>query len=201
MRSFLTMLAIVIGVACVIAMLAVASGASMAIQSTISALGTNFVMISPGAVTQSGARLFTGQSTLTVEDCEAIGAECPSVAYVSPGVRTAAQIVSGEFNWGTTIYGVGVDWPLIRAWNVESGGFFTEADLKAGAKVCVLGRTVADSLFPDGGAVGQSVRIKNLPFRVVGVLERKGGSTLGQDQDDMIAAPYTTVMKDRKSVV
>jgi len=100
MRSFLTMLAIVIGVACVIAMLAVASGASMAIQSTISALGTNFVMISPGAVTQSGARLFTGQSTLTVEDCEAIGAECPSVAYVSPGVRTAAQIVSGEFNWG-----------------------------------------------------------------------------------------------------
>jgi putative ABC transport system permease protein len=195
MRSALTMLGIVIGVACVIAMIAVASGASRSIQSSITSLGTNFIMIFPGAVTQSGARIFTGQSTLTVDDADAIRTECPSVAYVSPGVRSSGQAVAGEFNWGTSVQGVGIDWPFIRAWNLESGSFFTDADVRAGSKVCVLGRTVADNLFPGGGAVGQSLRIKNVPFRIVGVLERKGGSTMGQDQDDLIVAPYSTVMK------
>jgi len=195
MRSVLTMLGIIIGVACVIAMVAVASGASRSIQSSITSLGTNFIMIFPGAVTQSGARIFTGQSTLTIDDTEAIRAECRSVAYVSPGVRTAAQAVAGELNWGTSVYGVGLDWPFIRAWNIESGTFFTEGDVRAGAKVCVLGATVADSLFPNGNAVGQTIRIKHVPFRVVGVLEQKGGSTMGQDQDDQIVAPYTTIMK------
>ncbi len=195
LRSALTMLGIIIGVACVIAMVAVASGASQSIQSQISALGTNFIMIFPGAVTQSGARIFTGQSTLTDDDAAAIKTECPSVAYVSAGTRTAAQVVAGEFNWGTSIQGVDVDWPFIRAWNVEQGGFFTDSDVRGAGKVCVLGRTVADNLFPDGDAVGQYVRIKNVPFRVTGVLEKKGGSTMGQDQDDTVIAPYTTVMK------
>jgi putative ABC transport system permease protein len=195
MRSSLTMLGIIIGVACVITMIAVASGASRSIQSSISSLGTNFIMIFPGAVTQSGARLFTGESRLTADDALAIRAECPSVAYVSAIVRTSAQVVGGELNWGTTIYGADVDWPFIRAWNVAEGAFFSEADVKSGAKVCLLGRTVADSLFPNGGSMGELVRIKNVPFRVVGVLDKKGGSTQGTDQDDQILAPYTTVMK------
>jgi len=195
LRSSLTMLGIVIGVACVIAMNAVASGATLSVQATIKSLGTNFLMIHPGAVTQSGARLYTGQSTLTAEDAAAIRAECPAVAYAAAGVRSSAQIVAGELNWGTQVFGTDVDWPLIRSWNLEAGSFFTEADVKAGIKVCVLGKTVADALFPEGGGVGQVVRIKNVPFRVVGVLERKGGSMGGEDQDDQVVAPYTTVMK------
>jgi putative ABC transport system permease protein len=195
LRSSLTMLGIIIGVACVIAMVAVAGGASASIQSSISSLGTNFIMIFPGAVTQSGARIFTGQSTLTPEDAAAIKAECPAVAYVSAGVRTGGQVIAGETNWGTQIYGADVDWPFIRAWNVAQGAFFTEADVKAGAKVCVLGKTVEENLFPSGGAVGALVRIKNVPFRIVGVLEKKGGSMMGSDQDDQVIVPYTTLMK------
>ncbi len=195
LRSALTMLGIIIGVACVIAMSAVAEGASRQVQSTIRSLGTNYIMVFPGAVTQSGARIFTGQSTLTPEDVQAIKAECPSVAYASAGVRSAAQIVAGESNWGTQIFGVDVEWPLIRVWNPEQGSFFTETDVRSAAKVCVLCRTVADNLFPEGGAIGQVVRIKNVPFRVVGVLEKKGGNMMGQDQDDQVIVPYTTSMK------
>jgi putative ABC transport system permease protein len=121
--------------------------------------------------------------------------EAPAVAYASAGVRAAGQVVAGELNWGTTIYGVDVDWPFIRAWNMADGSFFTEGDVKTSAKVCVLGSTVADNLFPAGDAVGQGIRIKHVPFRVVGVLEKKGGNMMGQDQDDQIIAPYTTVMK------
>ena len=195
LRSALTMLGIIIGVACVIAMVAVAGGASQSIQASISSLGTNFIQIFPGAVTQSGARIFTGQSTLTPEDAEAIKTECPSVAYVSASVRSAGQIAAGELNWSTSIWGSDVDWPFIRAWNVAEGSFFTEAEVKGAAKVAVLGATVADNLFPGGGAVGALIRIKNVPFRVSGVLEKKGGSMMGQDQDDQVIAPYTTVMK------
>ena len=195
MRSALTMLGIVIGVACVIAMVAVASGASSSIQAQIDALGTNFLMIFPGTTTSSGARMFSGSSNLSVEDAAAIRSECPSVAYVSAASRTSAQVVAGELNWATQIQGVDVDWPFIRSWNVAEGDFFTDADVRGATKVAVLGRTVADALFPNGQAVGETLRIKNVPFRVVGVLERKGGSTMGQDQDDAIIAPYTTVMK------
>ncbi|MEO8505213.1 MAG: ABC transporter permease [Acidobacteriota bacterium] len=195
MRSALTMLGIVIGVACVIAMVGVASGASSSIQSSISSLGTNFIMVFPGAVTQGGARIFSGNSTLTEDDAAAIRSDCPSVAYVSAGTRSSGQVVAGELNWGTTINGVDVDWPFIRAWNLSSGAFFSDTDVKSAAKVAVLGRTVAQQLFPDGDAVGELVRIRNVPFRVVGVLESKGGSTAGQDQDDLVVAPYTTVMK------
>ena len=195
LRSLLTMLGIVIGVGCVIVVVAIGNGATRSIQETINSLGSNFIMIMPGAATQSGARIFTGQSTLTVEDADAIKAECPAVAYVTPNMRTAGQAVAGELNWGTTVYGVGVDWPYIRAWNLSDGNFFTDSDVRAGAKVCVLGNTVAENLFPQGGAVGQIVRIKNVPFKVIGVLDKKGGNTMGQDQDDQIVAPYTTIMK------
>jgi putative ABC transport system permease protein len=195
MRSLLTMLGIIIGVGCVITMLAVGTGASSSIQATINSLGTNFIMLFPGATTQSGARLFTGESTLTAQDVDAIRDEAPSVAYVSPSVRESAQVVAGDLNWGTAIYGVGVDWPFIRAWNVAQGDFFTDVDVRTSARVCVLGFTVADNLFPAGDAVGSSIRIKKVPFRVVGVLDRKGGNMMGQDQDDQIIAPYTTVMK------
>jgi len=139
--------------------------------------------------------MFTGSSTLTPEDADAIKAECPAVAYVTPYVNTAAQVVAGELNWGTRIQGTNVDYPLIRSWNVDQGSFFTDADVKAAAKVAVLGRTVVDNLFPNGDAVGQIVRIKNVPFKVVGVLEKKGGNMMGQDQDDVIIGPYTTAMK------
>ena len=195
MRSALTMLGIVIGVACVIARVAVASGASRSIQAQIDALGTNFLMIFPGTTTSSGARMFSGSSNLTVEDAAAIRADCPSVAYVSATARSSAQVVAGELNWATQIQGVDVDFPFIRSWNVSAGDFFTDADVRAATKVAVLGRTVSDALFPAGDAVGSTIRIKNVPFRVVGVLEKKGGSTMGQDQDDAIVAPYTTVMK------
>jgi putative ABC transport system permease protein len=194
MRSLLTMLGIIIGVACVITMLAVGTGASSSIQATINSLGTNFIMLFPGAESQGGARL-AGESRITVEDVEAIRNEAPSVAYVSPSIREAAQVVAADLNWGTTVYGVDVDWPFIRAWNVAQGDFFSDVDVRSSQKVAVLGATVADNLFPAGDAVGSSIRIKNVPFRVVGVLDRKGGNMMGTDQDDQIIAPYTTVMK------
>ena len=152
-------------------------------------------MVFPGVATQSGARIFTGESTLTEDDVAAVRAECPAVAYVSPQSRTGAQVVAGGLNWGTQIQGVGVDWPFVRAWNVEKGAFFGESEVRAAAKVCLLGNTVADALFARENPVGQTVRIKNFPFRVVGVLEAKGGSVMGQDQDDVVVAPYTTVMR------
>jgi len=195
LRSFLTMLGIVIGVACVIAMIAIGAGASKSIQATIDAMGTNFIMIFPGASTTGGARIFTGQSNLTPEDAEALRKETAHVAYVSAGVRTAGQLVAADMNWGTSIQGVDVDYTFIRSWNVAEGDFFSETDVKGGAKVVVLGKTVADNLFPSGDAVGQIVRIKNVPFRVIGVMESKGGSVMGQDQDDTVLAPYTTIMK------
>jgi len=195
LRSFLTALGIIIGVACVIAVVAIGNGASKSVENMINALGTNYIMIFPGAATSSGARMFTGSSNLTAEDAEGIKQECPAVAYVSPTVRSAAQVIAGELNWGTSIQGASTDYPLIRSWNVAQGSFFTDADVKSAAKVCVLGTTVVDNLFPNGDAVGQIVRIKNVPFHVVGVLEKKGGSMGGQDQDDTIVAPYTTVMK------
>ena len=194
MRSLLTMLGIIIGVACVITMVAVGTGASSSIQATINSLGTNFIMLFPGAESQGGARI-AGESRITVEDVEAIRNEAPSVAYVSPSIREGAQVVAADLNWGTTVYGVDVDWPFIRAWNVADGEFFSDVDVRSSTKVAVLGATVADNLFPAGDAIGSSIRIKNVPFRVVGVLDRKGGNMMGQDQDDQIIAPYTTVMK------
>ena len=195
MRSLLTALGVVIGVACVIVSVAIGAGVAQSVSEMINSLGSNYIMIMPGAATQGGARIFTGQSNLTEEDAEAIRREAPAVAYVSPQTRTAGQVVAAELNWSTQVFGVGVDWPFIRAWNVEEGAFFSDQDIRSGAKVAVLGRTVADNLFPAGDAVGSTIRIKNVPFKVVGVLEKKGGSMMGSDQDDVIVAPYTTVQK------
>jgi putative ABC transport system permease protein len=195
LRSLLTALGVVIGVACVIVSVAIGAGVAASVSEMINSLGSNFIMIMPGAATQGGARIFTGQSTLTEEDAAAIAREAPAVAYVSPQSRTAGQVVAGELNWSTQIFGVGIDWPNIRAWNVEEGSFFGEGEVRSGAKVAVLGKTVADNLFPNGDAVGSIIRIKNVPFRVSGVLEKKGGNMMGSDQDDVIVAPYTTVMK------
>src|SRR5438552_12170566 len=155
LRSSLTMLGIVIGVGCVIVVVAIGNGASQSIQQTINSLGSNFIMIFPGASTQSGARFMTGNSTLTPEDADAIKADAPAVAYVSPVVRTAGQAVAGELNWGTQVFGAGPDWPFIRAWNTSEGSFFSDSDVKVATKVAVLGATVAENLFPQGGAVGQ----------------------------------------------
>jgi putative ABC transport system permease protein len=195
MRSLLTALGVVIGVACVIVSVAIGAGVAASVSEMINSLGSNFIMIMPGAVTQGGARMFGSSSTLTEEDALAITRECSAVAYVSPQSRTSGQIVAGELNWSTQIFGVGIDWPNIRAWNVSDGAFFGEGDIRSGAKVAVLGSTVAENLFPNGDAVGQIIRVKNVPFRVTGVLEKKGGSMMGSDQDDVIIAPYTTVQK------
>src|SRR4029078_8378350 len=177
LRSTLTALGIIIGVACVIAMIGVGQGSQAAIQAQISSLGSNFMMVFPGVATQSGARIFTGQSTITDEDVAAVKAECPSVAYVTPVSRSGAQVVNGSLNWGTQVQGVGVEWPFVRSWNVDKGAFFGESDVRAAAKVDVLGSTVADALFEGQDPVGQTVRIKNFPFRVIGVLESKGGNS------------------------
>lgn len=194
-RSALTALGIIVGVGCVIVMVGIGEGSRAEIQSQISSLGTNFLMIYPGVATQGGARIFTGQSTLTEEDGVAVREECPSVAYVSPMSRTAAQVVAGDLNWGTSIQGVGTEYPCVRAWNVARGTFFGDAEARSAARVCVLGATVADALFPNEDPVNRNVRIKGVPFRVIGVLEPKGGSIGGQDQDDTVLAPYTTVMR------
>ena len=195
MRSALTMLGIVIGVGCVIVTNGIGNGAAVSIQSNINALGANFIMIFPGTTTLGGAHFHAEQSSLTEDDAKAIKAECPSVAYVSPGLRTGGQVVAGENNWATQILGADVDWPFIRSWNVSKGNFFTDAEVKGAAKVAVLGNSVKQNLFPDSDPVGAVIRVKNVPFKVVGVLEKKGGSTMGSDQDDQIVVPYTTAMK------
>jgi putative ABC transport system permease protein len=153
-------------------------------------------MIFPGAMTSSGARMGSGSnSKLSSDDVDAIRRELGSVAYVSATIRTVAQVIYGNQNWSTSIQGGEVDWPLIRSWNLAAGQFFTDQDNRTSAKVCVLGQTVATNLFASEDPIGKSIRIKNIPFRVVGVLESKGGSTMGQDQDDIVIAPYETVRK------
>jgi len=194
-RSALTALGIVIGVGCVVAMIGIGQGSRAAVQAQIKDLGTNFLLVYAGAATQSGARIFTGQPTLTEEDVAAVRAECPSVAAVSSYSRTAAQVAAGGLNWGTSIQGVDIQWALVRAWPVQSGAFFEWTDVRSASKVYLLGATVAQELFGRDDPVGQAVRIKNIPFRVVGVLAVKGASMTGQDQDDTVIAPYTTVMK------
>ncbi len=195
MRSFLTMLGIIIGVGAVITMLAIGQGAEYSVKQQIASLGTNVLIIFPGSQSQGGLRVGAGSmTTLTEDDATAIRTECPAVAYVSPGTRAGGQVIAGNLNWFTGVEGVGVDYAQIREWNVQYGDFFSDQDIKGAAKVCILGRTVADNLFPDADPVGQNIRIRNVPFKVVGVLTKKGQNAMGQDQDDIILAPYTTVL-------
>ena len=196
MRSFLTMLGIIIGVAAVIAMLAIGQGAEYSVKEQIAALGTNVLMVFPGVQQQAGVRSGAGSATtLTEDDALAVSRECPAVQYISPGSMAGGQVIAGNLNWSTSIQGVGTDYLTIRQWPIEYGEFFTDQDVKAAAKICVLGRTVADNLFPDASPVDQTIRIRSVPFKVAGVLTKKGQNAMGQDQDDVILAPYTTVIR------
>jgi putative ABC transport system permease protein len=196
MRSFLTMLGIIIGVAAVIAMLAIGQGAEFSVEQQITSLGTNVLIVLPGSQNTSGLRQGAGTMTnLTEDDAMAIQRECPAVALLSPGTRSGGQVIAGNMNWATGIEGTGPDYLEIRKWGIEYGEFYTDQDVKGAAKVCVLGKTVADALFPESSPVGQNVRIRNVPFKVIGVLSKKGQNAMGQDQDDVILAPYTTVTR------
>ena len=196
LRSLLTALGIIIGVACVVAVVGIGEGARMQAENQLKSLGTNFLMVIPGSVTSTGARAgFGASSKLSEDDVDAIRREVSTVSYVSASIRTVAQVIYGNQNWSTSIQGAQVDWPLVRSWNLASGQFFTDQDDHAAAKVCVLGQTVVTTLFGDEDPIGKTIRIKNIPFKVTGVLESKGGSTQGQDQDDLVVAPYETVRK------
>ena len=197
-RSALTMLGVIIGVASVIAMISLGSGARAAIDEQIQAQGTNVVYVSAGSfgrgpgVARGGAGSVT---TLTLEDAQAIQREVPLVSKLSPMVRGRAQVVAGNQNWNTSIEGGNEDYLAIRNWPLAAGDNFTARDVLVAEKVAMLGQTVAKTLFPDQDPVGQIIRVKNLPFRVLGVLSSKGQGQWGQDQDDVIVAPYTTVQK------
>lgn len=195
-RSFLTMLGIIIGVGAVIAMMAVGTGAQENIKSQIASLGTNVILVFPGSFNQGGVRSGTGTSaSLSPEDLVAIQTQCPSVALASPSVRDGAQIVYQEQNWRASVVGVTPEYFTIRSWPVSSGQYFTEADVRGATKVCVIGQTIADNLFKGNDPVGQIIRIRKMPFKITGVLSVKGQSAQGSDQDDIIIAPYTTVQK------
>jgi putative ABC transport system permease protein len=196
MRSFLTMLGIIIGVGAVIAMLAIGQGAEYSVQQQINALGTNVLIILPGNQQAGGISVGAGTATtLTEDDAEALLSDCPAVAFMSPGTRSGGQVIAGNLNWATGIEGTGADYLEIRQWRIAYGDFYTDQDVKSATKVCVLGKTVADNLFPDTSPIDQTLRIRHVPFKVIGVLERKGQNAMGQDQDDVILAPYTTVKR------
>ncbi|MFZ3137504.1 MAG: ABC transporter permease [Thermodesulfovibrionales bacterium] len=196
MRSALTMLGIIIGVGAVIAMLAVGMGASKRISEQISSIGSNLIMIVPGATTAGGVRMGSGtQPTLTMGDAEAIQKECSAVSNVAPVLSGVAQVVYGHQNWSTGVVGTSPSMLTVRDWPLSSGRSFTDQDVKSATKVCLLGQSVVDNLFGDMNPVGQVVRIKKVPFTVVGVLDKKGQSPHGQDQDDTLLVPVTTAQK------
>ncbi len=197
-RAALTMLGVIIGVSAVIAMVSIGQGAQMSVQAQIANMGTNLLFVSAGSQNVGGVRSGagdTGTNTLTAEDLEAIQREVPSVAMLSPIINSRTQLISNNQNWNSSIQGVTEQLPGIRKWTVQSGEFFTEGDVRTAARVIVLGQTIADNLFPGMDSVGQSVRVMNLPFRVVGVMARKGQDPQGRDQDDVAFAPYTAVQK------
>jgi putative ABC transport system permease protein len=195
-RSFLTMLGIIIGVGAVIAMMAVGTGAQENIKQQIASLGTNVILVFPGSFNQGGVRSGTGTSaSLTAEDLIAIQTQCPSVSMATPSLRDGGQIIYQEQNWRSSILGVTPEYFAIRSWPVASGQYFTDAEVRGAMKVCVIGQTIADNLFKGADPVGAVIRIKKMPFKVVGVLAVKGQSAQGNDQDDIIFAPYTTVQK------
>jgi putative ABC transport system permease protein len=196
MRSALTMLGIIIGVAAVIAMVGVGAGATARIQQQIQSIGSNLIIVMPGSISSNGVRLGSGAvASLSEDDAKAIAAECPSVALAAPTVRGGVQVVYGNNNWATNAQGVTPDYMTIRDYTMLSGQFFTTQDVDAAAKTAVLGETVAENLFGDTDPTGQVVIIKNVPFTVSGVLTPKGQSPTGQDQDDVILLPISTAMQ------
>ena len=197
LRGFLTMLGIIIGVASVITMLAIGQGSKRSIQAQISEMGSNMIMIHPGADVRGGVRQdASAMETMKLQDYEDIVDETRFVSAVSPSVNSSGQAIYGANNAPTTVYGISPDYLEIRRYKVEDGDMFTEQDIQTAAKVCVVGKTVVDNLFPDGSnPVGKVIRFQKLPFRIVGVLESKGYNSMGMDQDDLILAPYTTIQK------
>jgi putative ABC transport system permease protein len=196
MRSALTMLGVIFGVGAVIAMVAIGQGAQASVQAKIASLGADSLVVLPGSTAQGGVRSGWGaRPTLQAADAKAIQNECPAIALATPSVRTASQVVYSNQNWSTTIQGTGLEYPIIREWPLLAGDWFTQQDIDAAAKVAVLGGTVAEMLFGSMDPVGQVIRIRDLSFKVIGVLAPKGQSAWGQDQDDTIIIPYTTAQK------
>lgn len=197
MRSFLTALGIIIGIAAVITMLAIGQGSKASIKANIAEMGSNMIMIHPGADMRGGVRQdASSMETLKQTDYDAIKDECNYISAISPSVSSNGQWINGNNNTQSSIYGVNQDYLTIRQLRIADGEMFTDSDIKTAAKVCVLGQTVVDYLFPDGSdPIGRVVRFNSIPFRVIGVLKKKGYNSMGMDQDDLVLAPYTTVMK------
>jgi putative ABC transport system permease protein len=197
MRTVLTMLGMIIGVSAVITLVALGSGAQALIEDQIRAGGTNMVTVMAGNFTQGGVRGGVGAaSSLKIEDVDAIKKEVPNIQYIAPGVNLRAQVIAGNQNWSTRLEGTDVDFPLIRQWAVKYGAFFSPQDVTSASKVAVLGRTVSEQLFgPEVDPTGQLIRIRNQPFKVIGMMDTKGQAAMGNDQDDTIFAPFTTVQK------
>lgn len=197
MRAFLTMLGIIIGVASVITMIAIGQGAKKSIQDQISGMGSNIIMIHPGGERRGGVRLDPSEmQTLKVADYEALKKESIFLTKVSPSVTAAGQLVSGNNNYPSSVSGAGIEYLDIRQLKLAEGEMFSETDIRSSAKVCVIGTTIRDNLFPDGqNPVGKIIRFNQVPLKVIGVLESKGYNSMGMDQDDIVIAPYTTVMK------
>ena len=197
LRAFLTMLGIIIGVASVIAMLAIGQGSKKSIQQQISEMGSNMIMIHPGAEMRGGVRQDpSAMQTLKLENYEKLSEECTYLSGISPSVSSSGQLVAGANNYPSSVSGVSMDYLTIRQLTVEQGEMFTENDIRTAAKVCVIGKTIVDNLFPDGSdPIGKVIRCNQIPFRVIGVLKSKGYNSMGMDQDDVVLAPYSTVMK------
>lgn len=197
LRAFLTMLGIIIGVASVIAMLAIGQGSKKSIQQQISEMGSNMIMIHPGAEMRGGVRQdLSAMQTLKLENYEKLSEECTYLSGISPNVSSSGQLVAGANNYPSSVSGVSMDYLTIRQLTVEQGEMFTENDIRTAAKVCVIGKTIVDNLFPDGSdPIGKVIRCNQIPFRVIGVLKSKGYNSMGMDQDDVVLAPYSTVMK------
>lgn len=197
LRAFLTMLGIIIGVASVITMLAIGQCSKKSIQAQISEMGSNMIMIHPGGDMRGGVRRDPSEmQTLKLENYEKLCEETNYLSGISPNVSSSGQLVNGNNNYPSSVNGVGLDYLKIRQLSVDNGEMFTEADIQSSAKVCVIGKTIVDNLFPDGSdPVGKVIRFSKIPFRVVGVLKSKGYNSMGMDQDDIVLAPYTTVMK------
>lgn len=197
MHSFLTALGIIIGIAAVITMLAIGQGSKASIKANIAEMGSNMIMISPGADMRGGVRQdASSMETLKQADYQSIKDECNYISAISPTVNSSGQWIYGNNNTQSSIYGVNQDYLSIRQLKVADGEMFTDTDIKAASKVCILGQTVIDYLFPDGSdPIGKVVRFNSIPFRVIGVLKKKGYNSMGMDQDDLVLAPYTTVMK------
>ena len=197
LRAFLTMLGIIIGVASVITMLAIGQGSKKSIQQQISEMGSNMIMIHPGAEMRGGVRQDpSAMQTLKLENYEKLSEECTNLSGISPNVSSSGQLVAGANNYPSSVSGVSMDYLTIRQLTVEQGEMFTENDIRTAAKVCVIGKTIVDNLFPDGSdPIGKVIRCNQIPFRVIGVLKSKGYNSMGMDQDDVVLAPYSTVMK------